>query len=317
MTSVTVLMTTYNGMPHLRASIQSLLDQTLQDWKCVIVNDGSTDSTPAYLDAIDDPRFTIVHQENTGTAGAANHGLEYCDTKFVARMDDDDISLPTRLQEQADFLESHSAVGLVGAQMAALGTGAAGGSLQLPVSHDEIMADMMAGRHGLAHSCIMMRTDHVKQVGGYWEYDLNDAWDLMIRVGEISQVANIDKVLHHYRVHEGSQNGRAMRKMRFSIEFACELARRRQAGEPPLTPESFRKVRNSRPVWTRLAEGIEIHSRLQYRQAVAEYHGSRPVRGGMRMAWAALCSPRLTLERLLRNFRAVRRTGKSTIRTTG
>ena len=300
---VAILMTVYNGMPHLADAIQSIKDQTLQDWKFVIVNDGSTDGTREFLDQIDDSRFVIVHQENTGTAGAANHGLEHVDTPFVARMDDDDISLPERLEKQAAFLRDHPEVGLVGAQMAPLGSSGVGRSLEMPVTHGEVMDYMMSGQHGLAHSCIMMRTEVVKQVGGYWQYNLNDAWDLMIRMGEAAEVANIDEVLHYYRVHEGSQNGYAMRKMRFSIDFACELARRRQQDLPAIEPEEFQQIRDQRSRFTRTCESLELHARTQYRLAIAEIHGAHRIRGLMRMVWAACCAPHLTFARVRRSLK--------------
>jgi hypothetical protein len=146
----------------------------------------------------------------------------------------------------------------------------------------------------------MMRTDLLKQIGGYWAYRLNDAWDMMLRMGEASRLANIDRVLHHYRVHEGSLNGSAMRRMRFSIELACELARRRQVGLPMIKPEDFQALRNARPWWRRATAAVDLHARCQYRLALAELHGRQPLVGSARMAWAALCAPQLTIERLAR-----------------
>src|SRR3972149_8043921 len=131
MTDVTVLMTVYNGMPYLPPAVDSVFAQTLRDWRLVIVNDGSTDGTADYLSALGDPRVPVLHQENQGTAAAANHGLAHCDTEFVARMDSDDVSLAARLEKQRDFLQAHPEVGLVGTQVAPLGARRAGRSLRL------------------------------------------------------------------------------------------------------------------------------------------------------------------------------------------
>ena len=100
MSEVSVLMTVYNGMPYLRPAVESVLEQTHSDFKFIIVDDGSEDGTAGYLESIDDPRVTVVRQENQGTAKAANHGLSLIETPFVARMDADDIALPTRLEKQ-------------------------------------------------------------------------------------------------------------------------------------------------------------------------------------------------------------------------
>jgi glycosyltransferase involved in cell wall biosynthesis len=303
MNDISVLMTVYNGMPYLPLAVASVLRQTFRAFCFVIVDDGSTDGTAEYIKKISDPRVMVIRQDNHGTAHAANHGLEYCHTQFVARIDSDDVSLPTRLERQRDFLIQHPDVGLVGTQLAPLGQKGTGGSVKMPIDHDEIMAALMAGRHGLAHSCIMMRTGLLKQIGGYWQFRLNDAWDMMLRMGEVSRLANINEVLHHYRIHTGSLNGAAMRRMRFSIAFACELARRRQAGEPAVSPEEFQAQLNGRSWWWKALEAADLHARCQYRLALAELLGDSRIRGALRMAWAATCSPQLTIERIGRMIR--------------
>jgi glycosyltransferase involved in cell wall biosynthesis len=303
MSDVSVLMTVYNGMPYLPLAVDSVLAQTLQDFQFVIVNDGSTDGTAAYLASLSDPRITVLHQANQGTAAAANHGLAHIDSAFVARMDADDVTLPARLQRQRDFLLANPQVGLVGTQVVPLGSSRAGSSLQLPLTHAEIYPAMLAGRHGLAHSSIMLRTDLLRAIGGYWSLNLVDDWDMMLRMGEAAELANLTEVLHHYRVHEGSLNGSGMRRMRFSIDYACELARRRHTGRQSITPEDFAASRDARPWWERATEALDLHARTQYRLAVAEQHGRRRLIGAARLAWAALCSPQLTLERISRVFR--------------
>ena len=101
---VSVLMTAFNGMPYLQPAVESILNQTFNDFEFIIVNDGSTEeSTREYLDSITDPRVKVFHEPNRGTAGGSNFGLQHCTRKYVARMDADDISLPTRLAEQYEF----------------------------------------------------------------------------------------------------------------------------------------------------------------------------------------------------------------------
>jgi hypothetical protein len=181
-----------------------------------------------------------------------------------------------------------------------MGARGAGSSLRLPVEHLEIMAALMAGRHAMAHSSIMMRADVLRQVGGYWSFPYGEEYDLMLRFGEVAKLANLDNVLLHYRVHQASMNGSGMARMRLSVAYACELARRRQGGLPAITFEAFQAVRNTRPAWRRAAEAIDVHARAQYRVALAELYGGHPLRGSARLAWAATCAPKLTFERLVR-----------------
>jgi glycosyltransferase involved in cell wall biosynthesis len=298
MADVAVLMTVYNGMPYLPRSVESVLEQTLGDFQFVIVNDGSIDGTVDYLAGITDSRVLVLHQANLGTGAAANHGLKHCNADFVARMDADDIALPGRLEVQRDFLIAHPEVGLVGTQVVPFGDRTAGGSLRLPLGHDAIYRALRAGRHALAHSSIMFRMTIAQHIGGYWSLRLVDDWDFMIRMGEVLRLANLDRVLHLYRFHEASLTGSGM--PRIHIDFACELARRRDAGLPVITLEEFQVQREARGWCQRVSNAIEMYSRRQYRTAMVEFYGAHRWRGAARLAWAAMCAPRLTVERLER-----------------
>ena len=303
MPRLSVLMTVYNGMPYLPASVESVLQQTYDDFEFIVVDDGSTDDSAAYIASVADPRIKLVRRENGGTAAAANEGLGHCSGEYTARVDDDDLSLPTRFEKQVRFLDEHPDVGLVGTQMAPLGARGVGPSLRLPTTHDEIYRALLEGRHGLGHANIMLRTELLKSIGGYWSLRLQDAWDMMLRMGEVSRLAVIDEVLHHYRVHTGSLNGRGMRRMRVSIDYARELARRRLANLPTISFEDFQADLDRRPWPRRALESLDLHARAQYRLAVAEMYGGHPARGYARLAWSALCSPELTLGRLKRVLR--------------
>jgi glycosyltransferase involved in cell wall biosynthesis len=274
------------------------------------VNDGSTDGTRHYLEQLADVRFVVIHQDNTGIAGAVNAGLPQCTAKYIARLDADDIALPTRLAEQVAYLDQHPEVALVGTQIVPLGDRGAGSSLKLPLGHDAIMSALRAGRHAVAHSSVMMRADVLRRLGGYWAHAYGEEYDLMLRMGEMSRLANLDRVLLQYRVHQSSMNGSAMRRMRTSIDYACELARRRQVGEPALSYDAFLAERAARSWWCRAARTIDVHARSQYRVALAELYGGHPAQGTIRMAYAAACQPRLTVERVLRILQR-RRIGKA------
>src|SRR6478609_4579665 len=162
---VSILMPVYNGMPYLRQAIESVLAQTLNNWQCVIVNDGSRDGTRDYLSSLGDERFLIIDQENAGISAAINRGFELCTARYIARLDADDIALPTRLAEQVAFLDAHPEVALVGTQVVPMGACGAGSSLKLPTAHAEIMSDLIAARHAVAHSSAMIRADLLRELG--------------------------------------------------------------------------------------------------------------------------------------------------------
>ena len=304
MTKLTVAINVYNGMPYLPEAVESILAQTLTDFKLLIVNDGSTDSSRAYLATLDDSRIRIIDQSNQGCSAASNTAIQQCRTPYLARMDADDLAHPERMERQLAYLEEHPNVGMIGAQTACMGDRATGPSIRLPSTHEEIWRALNGGFHAMAHPTLMMRTELIRRIGGYWPYRLaDDDVDVMLRMGEISELANLDRVLLHYRVRQDSISGMDVEGMRFSCKFAVELAHRRKLQLPAITPDEFRQLRESRPWIEKISESVELYARTQYRLAIEEMYGNNRLRGRVRLAWAALCSPRLTMQRLRRMFR--------------
>jgi glycosyltransferase involved in cell wall biosynthesis len=114
---ISVIMPAYNAAKYLGTSIQSILNQTYSDFEFIIINDTSTDNTAQILSkyqAIDSRISIITHTKNTGIVGALNDGLDVAVGKYIARMDDDDISMPDRFEKQIEFLESNSDTFLIG-----------------------------------------------------------------------------------------------------------------------------------------------------------------------------------------------------------
>ena len=310
MPDVTVLMAVHNGMPYLPEAVDSIRRQTLDDWRFVIIDDGSTDATADYLDRLDDPRIEVVHVSNEGLGTALNRGLALCRTEFVARMDSDDIAHPTRLEEQAAFLRTRPEVGLVGTQIERFGEVRTGSRSLLPSDHGAIIAHLMEGLPALYHPTVMCRTALLREIGGYWSHRMGEDWDMLLRMGEAARLANLDRVLLSYQFRAESLTGAYMTETRSAVAYAIDCARRRQSGAAPINYEAFMARRRAAPWWRRAAEALEIHARCQYRFAVGEILGSRRLRGCLRLVWAAMCSPRLTqqrIARILQHWRPLRR----------
>ena len=120
MPDVSVLLSVHNGARYLEQAVLSVMRQTLTNIEIVVVDDCSTDETPDILArlAAEDPRIRVVRPaQNLRLARALNFGLEHVRAPYVARMDDDDICLPTRLDVQKAYLDAHPDVTLVGSSI--------------------------------------------------------------------------------------------------------------------------------------------------------------------------------------------------------
>src|SRR6187399_1542665 len=106
-------MPVYNAERFLDAALQSVLRQTWSTLELLVVDDGSTDDSPRILKraAARDGRLRVVRQPNGGIASALNLGLEAARGELVARMDADDVMVPSRLEVQSAFMLQNPSVG--------------------------------------------------------------------------------------------------------------------------------------------------------------------------------------------------------------
>src|SRR5690625_5567791 len=117
---ITVLMAIYNCAPTLKEAIDSLYAQTYNNFKLVLCDDASTDNTYEIAKQYAEKHDNIVliqNEKNMKLAYSLNRCLEYADTEYVARMDGDDISLPTRFEKQIKFLDEHPEYAVVSSPM--------------------------------------------------------------------------------------------------------------------------------------------------------------------------------------------------------
>ena len=197
---VSVVMPVHNGLPYLRESIQSILNQTLEDFEFVILNDGSTDGTGEVLRefAQADRRIRVFEsQRNLGLAGSSNYVVEKARAPLVARMDADDVTHPDRLQRQWEIFQEHAGVQLVGTLWEGIDVR---GTRIRP--RDRWRLVRRSTFAPFPHGSIMFRRQAFDYIGGYREVcDFWEDLDLYLRMATTGQVAVIPDVLYHYRFH--------------------------------------------------------------------------------------------------------------------
>ena len=236
--AVSVVLCAYNGQRYLAESLRSILDQTFRDFECVVVDDGSTDRTPAILRqfAKSDSRVRVVRIPHAGIVDAVNAGLTEARAELIARADADDVCEPERFEKQVRFLADHRECVGVGSRMVLIDPfGAVVGRSDHKLEHEAIDAELLLGNGwALPQPVAMLRRDAVARVGGYdkrfeWVEDL----DLFLRLAEVGRLANLPDYLCRYRIHPHSTNqGRYQLQVRL-VREAADAARARR-GLPPI-----------------------------------------------------------------------------------
>ncbi|MFZ5485084.1 MAG: glycosyltransferase [Pseudomonadota bacterium] len=245
---VSVIMSVHNGGKYLEEAIDSVLYQTYKNFEFIIANDASTDNTLDVLNKYktQDSRIKIVNfTENKGLVGALNELLAHINGEFTARMDADDVSLPNRFACQvAEFIANDDLV-LLGTLFDYIdGSGLQFAKGRPPHNNDALQKYLMNEGNPFCHPSVMMRTRHVKALGGYRQIVNRYAqdYDLFLRLSELGTVANIPDVLMHYRIHEGQITVQKMLPQLRSAFVYQELAKDRRAGLPENMDEAIRRA---------------------------------------------------------------------------
>lgn len=103
---ISVILPAYNASKTISEAIDSILSQSFKDWEMLVINDGSIDNTKDIIQSYTDSRIKYIENEgNKGLVYSLNRGISLSQGVYIARMDADDISLPTRLEEQLKYLQ--------------------------------------------------------------------------------------------------------------------------------------------------------------------------------------------------------------------
>ncbi|MBR5808982.1 MAG: glycosyltransferase [Clostridia bacterium] len=219
---ISIVMGIYNCADTLDEAIKSILDQTYTDWKMIMCDDASSDNTyqvaKKYVEKYPDKFILIKNEKNMGLNYTLNHCLQYADTKYVARMDGDDISLPERFEKEINFLKKNPEYAIVSAQMEYFDqAGIFGKSSGLGEAHKE---NIPKGTP-FCHAPCMVLKEAFDAVGGYSvskrllrmeDYEL---WIKMYAQGYKGY--NLPEVLYRMR---DDRNATKRRKFRYRINEA-------------------------------------------------------------------------------------------------
>ena len=203
---VTVFMAAYNAAQFIEKSIQSILNQTFNDFELLIVDDGSTDNTLEIIRSFTDDRITIIENKiNRGLIYTRNLAIQYARGTYLAIQDSDDISLPNRLERQFEILNQNQNIALIGSKAYTIDDQDNLLDKKLDVlKGSKLLKAQLFFENTFVHSSIMMRMSIFKEIGGYQTYPSAEDYELFIRISEKYNVENLDEYLVYYRVHNNS-----------------------------------------------------------------------------------------------------------------
>lgn len=204
---ISVVMTVYGRETYLEEAIRSVLNQTFSDFEFIIVIENG--ANPSTVDTVnkfaraDDRIRLIFNTERLRLAASLNRGIQEATGDFVARMDDDDYSLPERFAKQVSYLDAHVDIGLCGTLQITV-TPDKESVLYCATDPESLKAEMLFGCQ-LSHSSIMFRRElFTKNEWSYPENRLAEDYSLWLDILDSVGMANLDEALIKHRYGFGN-----------------------------------------------------------------------------------------------------------------
>lgn len=205
--TISVVMSVYNGELYIEEAIKSILSQTYKDFEFIIINDGSADKSLEIIEEYknQDERVVLISRGNKGLIASLNEGIEKARGEYIARMDADDISLPSRFEEQLKFMESNYDVGVCGTGIVGFGENMKENISFYSVEDSSLKVELLFSSV-FAHPSVMMRKDLIKKYNLKYEESYKNAEDfeLWVQMAKYTKFANLKKPLLRYRVLQDS-----------------------------------------------------------------------------------------------------------------
>lgn len=204
---VSVAIPVYNGEKYLTEAIDSILAQTLTDFELIVIDDGSTDGSLQILRKYEqiDARIRVVTRENRGVVATRNELIDIARGKWIAWMDQDDISLPERLERQVELMDAQAA-DICGCHWLVVnGAGKLTDAKLVPLNKASF-AVYIACTVPFAHGSVMMRASFIQAHGlRYGRAKFAEDYGLWIRFWDAGAIfANVDQFLFTYRDTSGT-----------------------------------------------------------------------------------------------------------------
>jgi len=221
---VSVIMPVYNGERYLVEAIESILNQTFHDFEFIILNDGSTDGTEDILEPyLKNPKIHYhKFQQNQGYAKACNKAVDLARCRFITIQDADDISLPTRLEEEIEVLESNYEVELVYSPVLLIDVagkilGQWGGKGQ-QLSKEEAFYELYLNGDFIPNPTVMMRRRHITHIFYDPSLPVCSDFEHQLRVAHDYPIFEISHPLVKLRRGRGHSSMTSHRELNFWAE---------------------------------------------------------------------------------------------------
>jgi glycosyltransferase involved in cell wall biosynthesis len=219
MPRISIIMPLYNAAPYLSFAIESVLDQTMQDWELIIVDDASTDESARIAASFRDRRIHLIRlKNNQGAAAAKNIGIEQVRADFLAFLDADDVASPQRFERQLAALEK-APNSVVGARAELIDGRGQHLGFSRPLPNERRFRETLLFRNCLVQTSIALADTSLRSLRFRSEFEPAEDYDLWVRLMGHCRIFGLNEVLVGHRVHGKSLSARFPDRLREAVEI--------------------------------------------------------------------------------------------------
>ena len=214
--AISVIVPTFNHARFLKQALQSIIEQSHQNWEAIIVNNFSTDETLQIIESFNEPRFKVVNFQNNGVIAASrNEGIRRSSAPFIAFLDSDDVWYSEKLSRCLVELENGNDLVCHGERWVSADTRQR--NIVYGPSSNATHDKLLFKGNCLSTSATIVRRDILNKVGGFSEdstFTTAEDYELWLKISQItSSFIFVDEILGEYRRHELGASSSVLRHL--------------------------------------------------------------------------------------------------------
>lgn len=265
---VSVLMSVYKtDKQRLARSVNSILNQTYENFEFIIIDDGADNDCKEYLSAIEDGRIRLIHNNsNIGLAASLNIGIEAAIGKYIVRMDADDYSLPQRIFEQIKYMSEHQEIDVLACISADIKNwkflGSIGGAYK-KFNNEEMKIELSMAPKTFPHPSVVFKASFLKENGIKYDERLYRAqdYDMWARCSMVGKMDSLQKVLLLYDVGDNDNLGPSEQQVYYANITKLKCLERLIPNASPTEKELYIHMRDPQ-VYGQAGENIRLIRKL-------------------------------------------------------